>query len=166
MHWKLFVLCEELHWGFFFFRNKVLKRHHRMFAYLSPFCSLFLKITSYRKNSLNAIALIQILKSTTRIHKFVMNIIFQWTLYMYFELHVLRWHMMHDVPILEFNTRTIFPLTNPGSRRQSLTGFGAQFSGWSYQSLQDPVRNVISRMTLILHWLILSRCQIDLRPTK
>lgn len=104
MHWKLFVLCEELHWGFFFFRNKVLKRHHRMFAYLSPFCSLFLKITSYRKNSLNAIALIQILKSTTRIHKFVMNIIFQWTLYMYFELHVLRWHIMHDVPILEFKT--------------------------------------------------------------
>lgn len=166
MHWKLFVLCEELHWGFFFFRNKVLKRHHRMFAYLSPFCSLFLKITSYRKNSLNAIALIQILKSTTRIHKFVMNIIFQWTLFMYFELHVLRWHIMHDVPILEFNTRTIFPLTNPGSRRQSLTGFGTQFSGWSYQSLQDPVRNVISRMTLILHWLMLSRCQIDLRPTK
>lgn len=31
----MFVLCEELHWGFFFFRNKVLKRHHRMFAYLS-----------------------------------------------------------------------------------------------------------------------------------
>lgn len=71
----MFVLCEELHWGFFFFRNKVLKRHHRMFAY--PFCSLFLKITSYHKNSLNAIALIQILKSTTRIHKFVVNIIFQ-----------------------------------------------------------------------------------------
>lgn len=28
----MFVLCEELHWGFFFFRNKVLKRHHRMFS--------------------------------------------------------------------------------------------------------------------------------------